>query len=636
MLRIVATIARFLTLLVLLTVTAYSSETSQWWQMVFNYENSTLSLAQVAPIQPTAKRIITPGLESAPIRLSYSAEWRNQAGDVVAEGTVEIPVGMRAAFVEGQPCQVVIPEEGMIVVRAQGPLESLAPVSLTLSSSAAPQMNQPDLEIPPAFQFQQKTFAIDIRQPRPMQGPVSVTKLRDTGPDQNRLTMVVLGDGYTAATLSTGIFTTHTNALMTAFNATPPWNDMFLGSNVYRINVESNEDGADQDPQGTFRDTYFNSSFWVNGIERLLAINQTGYDRAVAAADAMVGVGMWDQLIVLVNSTKYGGSGGAIVVLSAHSSGPQVILHELGHTYADLADEYTSAYPGFPPGDPEANVDYDASGPGLKWLPWVEAGTPLPTPDISTWYNAVGAFEGARYLTTGIYRPSHNCLMRALGVALDPVCKEAHLRTYFDRTSLIDAASPVVGGSSKVTFGGIDFTVNPIPFPGLQYQWKINSTILPETDSTLNLTWREWHDLGVAPGSDLVLTISYPTSLMRLSTVASQYAWDLQPDCNGNGITDATDIASHFSADANFNGVPDECDQMICCEGTTGNVNLSGGVDISDLSILISYLTVMPRPGLACEAEANVNAADGIDLSDLSVLISYLVTTPQSALPNCP
>lgn len=623
-------------LFVCMSLTVAAAEQGQYWQLVFNYSPSGVSLAQASPIPPTTKQIVSPGLNQAPIRLSYSAEWRDGAGNLVAESPLVIPVGLRAAFEEGAPCQLLVPEEGVVVVRSFGPLESAAPVSLRLVATAPAQTRRADLTVPAAFGFQQMTLPVAISHPRPMQGPVSVTKIRDTGPDNNRLTLVILGDGYTAATLGTGIYTTHTNALLTAFNATPPWNDMFLGSNVYRINVESNEDGADQDPQGTFKDTYFNSSFWVNGIERLLAINTTGYNRAVAAADAMVGVGMWDHLIVLVNSTKYGGSGGSIVVLSAHSSGPQVILHELGHTFADLADEYTTAYPGFPPGDPEANVDYDVSGAGLKWLPWVEVGTPLPTPDIPAWYNSVGTFEGARYLTTGIYRPSHNCLMRSLGVPLDPVCKEAHLRTFFNQTYLIDDATPPTGTSSLVPFAGASFTVNPIPFPGMQYQWKINSTVLPVSDTTLTLTWEQFHATGAAAGSDLVLTISYPTNLMRLSQESEEYAWDLQPDCNSNGISDATDIAAHTSTDNNHNGVPDECEQLICCEGTTGNVNQAGGIDISDLSILIAYLTVNPRPTLGCDNEANINGEGEIDLSDLSLLIGYLVVIPPPDLPTCP
>ena len=77
---------------------------------------------------------------------------------------------------------------------------------------------------------------------------------------------------------------------------------------------------------------------------------------------------------------------------------------------------------------------------------------------------------------------------------------------------------------------------------------------------------------------------------------------------------------------------------LSCCIGTTGNVNKSASEapDISDLSLLISYLTVTPKPVLPCPAEANVNGSSGIDISDLSLLISYLTVSPKPTLPNCP
>ncbi len=72
-----------------------------------------------------------------------------------------------------------------------------------------------------------------------------------------------------------------------------------------------------------------------------------------------------------------------------------------------------------------------------------------------------------------------------------------------------------------------------------------------------------------------------------------------------------------------------------CCEGTTGNANLAGSVDLSDLSLLISYLTVTPKPVIPCPEEGNVNASGSIDLSDLSAMIAY-ITAGTYTLPWCP
>ncbi len=88
--------------------------------------------------------------------------------------------------------------------------------------------------------------------------------------------------------------------------------------------------------------------------------------------------------------------------------------------------------------------------------------------------------------------------------------------------------------------------------------------------------------------------------------------------------------------DSDNDGIGDAC----CCTATTGNVNASAveTPDLSDLSMLIAYLTVTPRPTLPCPNEANVNSsvAPTPDLSDLSLLISYLTVTPRPTLPNCP
>lgn len=78
------------------------------------------------------------------------------------------------------------------------------------------------------------------------------------------------------------------------------------------------------------------------------------------------------------------------------------------------------------------------------------------------------------------------------------------------------------------------------------------------------------------------------------------------------------------------------CGCSRCCEGTTGDVNRTSEIDLSDLSILIAYLVQTPRPALGCQEEANVDDRGAIDISDLSRLIAYLSANPRPALPPCP
>jgi hypothetical protein len=116
------------------------------------------------------------------------------------------------------------------------------------------------------------------------------------------------------------------------------------------------------------------------------------------------------------------------------------------------------------------------------------------------------------------------------------------------------------------------------------------------------------------------------------------FPFDPQNDSDGDGISGHIDNcpfnANPLQEDNDENGVGNAC----CCAGVTGNVNaLAAEIpDLSDLSLLITYLTQTPRPTLSCPGEANVNATGAIDLSDLSLLISYLTATPRPTLPTCP
>ena len=611
----------------------------QYWQLVFSYDQNSLSLPVATRIASMTKIPRTPGLEGAPARVGYTLDWLDAGGNNLASGQFEMPLGFRSAPVDGQPCQILFPDKGVIVVRVTGPDLSAAPAAVRLTRQNITRRSIPALAIPPVFE--QTSIQIPIEQivaasPR-LAGPIASTKIRNTGPDGNRMVVVVMGDGYTAADLSTGAFTTSTNSLVNAFLGKSPWDVAFGVANVYRIDVTSNQSGSDNDPLGTYKDTYFNSSFWVAGIERLLAIDGIGYSRAISAADTWVGAGMWDAIFILVNSTKYGGSGGGISVSSVHPSASEIILHEYGHTYAGLADEYTDPYPGYPPGDPEPNVDFDFSGPGLKWSIWVNAGTPLPTPQNTGYSNVVGAFEGARYQTTGIYRPYLYCLMRALGFSFCPICKEANMQTLFGEVALADSVFPPGGSTSLVGISPVSIGISPIPLSGLTYEWRLNGNILAgATNLTLLLKAEDIYTILSGPTGTLSLKVAYPTTLIRQSSVNATINWGVRADCNGNFQADDLDFAQGILHDLNLNGLPDECEGIFCCVGSTGNVDCdpAESVDISDLSALVDHLYISFAP-LCCEAEANTDSAGSIDISDLSALVDYLYVS-FTPLPTCP
>jgi len=109
-----------------------------------------------------------------------------------------------------------------------------------------------------------------------------------------------------------------------------------------------------------------------------------------------------------------------------------VYVHEFGHCFGGLGDEYYSSqvayndlYPkGMEPWEPNITALLDTAK--VKWGDLVRPGTPLPTPDDSAHAGVVGAFEGAGYSAKGLYRPCRDCIMFSKKVGpFCPVCARA-------------------------------------------------------------------------------------------------------------------------------------------------------------------------------------------------------------------
>ncbi|RKY53654.1 MAG: peptidase M64, partial [Candidatus Neomarinimicrobiota bacterium] len=130
-----------------------------------------------------------------------------------------------------------------------------------------------------------------------------------------------------------------------------------------------------------------------------------------------------------------------------------VFVHEFGHAFAGLADEYYSsavAYNEFyPPGvEPwEPNITALLDPENLKWKKLVEPDIPIPTPwnkekydkiprsqskdkeallHKQEYWGKVGAFKGAGYASEGLYRPYLDCRMFSKSLTgFCPVCSDA-------------------------------------------------------------------------------------------------------------------------------------------------------------------------------------------------------------------
>jgi hypothetical protein len=140
------------------------------------------------------------------------------------------------------------------------------------------------------------------------------------------------------------------------------------------------------------------------------------------------------NIIVLINSDKYGG-GGVYNYYSGTTAGnslsPKVFIHEFGHGFAGLADEYYSsevAYEEFYPlaVEPwEPNITTLVNF-GSKWKNMIAKETPVPTPAEEKNKDVTGLFEGGGYSAKGIFRPEMDCRMKSNGPkGYCSVCREA-------------------------------------------------------------------------------------------------------------------------------------------------------------------------------------------------------------------
>lgn len=261
---------------------------------------------------------------------------------------------------------------------------------------------------------------------------IGTTKILDNGSPNNRFNLVLVAEGYQATEMTQ--FHNHCQDLVNHLFATPPFDSFEPAFNVYRIDVSSTDSGAD-DPvacggTGATPATYFDASFCNGGIRRLLGVNGGLVTSVVNAA-----VPQWHQIIVIVNSTEWGGAGGSLAITSTAPGWENISLHEMGHSAFGLADEYEywascatdighDNYTGGEPAQP--NVTIDTNILTNKWRDLIDPATPMPTkpnPDCSECSHGpspvpagtVGTFEGARYYHCGIYRPEIDCMMRSLG-----------------------------------------------------------------------------------------------------------------------------------------------------------------------------------------------------------------------------
>lgn len=244
-----------------------------------------------------------------------------------------------------------------------------------------------------------------------------------------KVDMVIIPEGYTKEQME--LFKSDCKKFANyLFNASP-YKENKDKFNIWGIEAPSADSGSDIPAENIWKNTLLNTNYYTFDTERYLMTVDYQTVRDVASNAP------YDQIYILVNSNKYGG--GSIynfynVGVNRNPREEYVFVHEFGHGFAFLADEYydsETSYQDFYPLNVEplepnltTLVDFDK-----KWKYMIDKDTPIPTPAEEKYFDKVGAFEGGGYVAKGVYRPMYDCSMRSASVNnFCPVCKDAIIK----------------------------------------------------------------------------------------------------------------------------------------------------------------------------------------------------------------
>src|SRR6202790_1285711 len=300
--------------------------------------------------------------------------------------------------------------------------------------------------------------------------PGALMELQKMGDPATKVDLLVLGDGYTV--LERPKFERDARRFVEAVFSTSPFREHRKDFNVWGLCPAAEESGVSRPSSGIYRRSPVGASYDTFGTERYVLTTENRALRDVAS------FAPYEFIEILVNGQTYGGGGifnqYATVAIDNLWAG-YVGVHEFGHHFAGLADEYYTSDVAYLPAanktEPwEPNVTALLDPVNLKGKDLVAAGTPVPTPwdkeefdrferDIQRqrrelraaakpeaemdelfrkerekedtmlgsqkYAGRVGAFEGANYEAKGYYRPEVDCIMFTRHKTFCAVCRRA-------------------------------------------------------------------------------------------------------------------------------------------------------------------------------------------------------------------
>ena len=252
------------------------------------------------------------------------------------------------------------------------------------------------------------------------------TRIAGKGDPHTSLDIVFVAEGYTASEMPE--FREDVKRLADVLFSYKPYNELKENINIWAVEAISAQSGTDIPGEGIYKNTVLNSSYYTFDLDRYLTTPD------IKAVNDYAAVVPHDNIVVLINSERYGGGGMYNYysgTTSDHPLTPQVFTHELGHGLAGLGDEYYSsevAYDDFyplsvEPWEPNITtlVNFES-----KWKEMIDPSVPVPTPVEDKYQGVVGLFEGAGYSAKGIYRSQINCRMKGNDAEeFCQVCQEA-------------------------------------------------------------------------------------------------------------------------------------------------------------------------------------------------------------------
>jgi hypothetical protein len=295
--------------------------------------------------------------------------------------------------------------------------------------------------------------------------------IMENGEPEKKVDIVVLGDGYTKEEMDK--FHGDAQRLISALFSLEPYKSRKADFNIRAIDTPSPVSGVSRPLPGIFKRTPLSVHYSSFDSERYALTYDNRSVRDMASAVP------YEFTVILINERTYGGGGIYrlyATVAADNAFSDYIIIHELGHHIAGLADEYYTSQVSYEIDSQvtvepwELNITALLDKDNLKWKDLVNPGTPIPTPwdkqefeklslsieterqrlrnanareeELETLFqrekkvenemfsrmeyaNQVGAFEGASYLAKGLYRPSINCIMFTRELKFCPVCQRS-------------------------------------------------------------------------------------------------------------------------------------------------------------------------------------------------------------------